>query len=199
MPMSAVESDLLVLEERVEQRVFRDWREAGEALERIRDERMYEPEYPSFRAYVERRFEMHRQTAYSYIRAAVVARDLASCDAALRLPQRHAAMLYRFPDADTRYALARTIAPLSFREATRVVLDYPKEHGSSPARPPKHDADKSLSEFSRALHTLRTLDESKLAERIAQLDSDAEMALDKEVRVVMRRLSRTRKAKRATA
>jgi hypothetical protein len=73
-----------------------------------------------------------------------------------------------------------------------------EKHDSRP-RPPKHDADEILSNLSKALRTIRMLDESKLAERIAQLDPDAEVELDKEMRTVIRRLTRTRSARGATA
>jgi hypothetical protein len=60
LPLDVRVTDLVDLEELVEQRVLRDWRDAGEALERIRDERLYEPEYRSFKAYIEGRYQIHR-------------------------------------------------------------------------------------------------------------------------------------------
>src|SRR5438876_8953918 len=104
------------LEREAEEGIFSDYVRAGDALTEIRDERLFEPEgFSSFKDYVEARFEIHPSTATSLIQAADVAHDL-SRDNALRLPQRHARLLYRF-DSGTRAEYAVEIASMSFREA----------------------------------------------------------------------------------
>jgi hypothetical protein len=157
------ENDLVALEERVERTLFKEWRAAGEALEQIRDGKLWKPEYSSFKEYVKRRWKIHRGTAYSYIWAADVMSDLEAAavsshdDTDLKLGLKHAALLYRF-DSGTRCVLAPIIARLSFRDATEFLLDYmADEEDEEHAGTPDHEPDRLLSALGDSLHTLKLL------------------------------------------
>ena len=181
-------TDLALWEERVERGFFRDWREAGDALEQIRDNSLYQPEYANFREYVEKRYGIHRATAYSYIHAAAVARDLSSRDDTLNLPQRHAAILFRF-DADTRYEVAKEIQFLSFRHAMHAVLERAEEEPSERGKGPEHERDRLLRALSDAVRTIRHLvDETDLLGRITGLRPDARANLDRKLTAAIKRL-----------
>jgi hypothetical protein len=88
MHLSSADDGFREAEQRVEQGVFKDYREAGEAFRQIRDEKQeqWRPAYGTWTHYLEVRFGMCRQTAAYMIRAAEVAADLSSRDDTLRLP-----------------------------------------------------------------------------------------------------------------
>jgi hypothetical protein len=190
--MAVNDDRLAILEERVERGLFRDWRETGEALEQIRDEKLYRPQYPSFRAYVEGRYEMHRGTAYGFIQAADVMRDLSSRDDTPNLPQRHAQLLYRF-DTETRVEVAREIALLSFREASLVVIERAATATPSFANPEddiERDAELELLDY--ALRAILGLNEQRLRERLDGIDAKSRHKLDRSISEAIRRLGNAR-------
>ena len=131
------EERFAALEKRAERGLFRDYRNAGEALRELRDEQRacWEPEYGSWGQYIEKRWGISRQHAYFLIQGSEVAKDLSSGDDAPLLPGRHAALLYRFKDTDLRRKLAVEIAPLNFRRANAHVISVFSSLANDSARP----------------------------------------------------------------
>jgi hypothetical protein len=121
--MLAHSRDLPELEERIQQGLYRDYVETGEALAEINDRKLYRLTEPkrTFAEYVQVRFGCARQTAYEYMNAAAVAVDL-SARSDIHLPLRHARLLYRF-DSDTRLRIPREIRNMTFREASAFVIE----------------------------------------------------------------------------
>jgi hypothetical protein len=180
------------LEERIEVSLYTDWVEAGERLAQIRDEELFRPDYASFREYLERRFNVHRATGYSYIQSSAVARDLATSGEDTRLPQRHCQLLYRF-NTETRALLAPRIAGLSFREATRFVLDWLEDEGQARRRKPRHEPHLVLAALHRLLREIRALEPQLVEDARSQLDTDATRALDADLAAASRKLRELRR------
>lgn len=161
------------LEQTVERTLFTDFREAGEALAEIRDGRLYREDFGSFAAYVEGRFSIHRTTAYGLIQAATVAADLESARADIRLPARHAQLLYRF-SSNERLRVARKIEGMSYREAARFVIDQAvPEQASSGGNRASHYRLECVERVSEALSALLAIEQSDVRAALSWLDPNA--------------------------
>jgi hypothetical protein len=113
--------ELARLEARAEAGFFSDYREAGSALSRIKDSGAWKARAASWGKYIEETFGISRQHSYSVMNAALVAEEVSAADDKIRLPQRHAAMLYVFNDSEERVRLAREIQHLKQSDAFEVV------------------------------------------------------------------------------
>jgi hypothetical protein len=110
---------LTELERRLE-RALREQRgsyvQAGALFKSIRDNGS---DGRPFREYVQDRWDVSVKTAYALIQASDVASSLPDD---IHLPQHHAQLLFRF-DQKMRMRIAKKIAPMSAREATRHVME----------------------------------------------------------------------------
>ena len=91
--------------------------EVARALLEIRDSRLYRLTHPTFEGYVGERFGLARRTAYGYLEAAAVARNVPS-EAQLTLS--HLRALAPLP-AEAQAALAPAISEMTVVEARRVI------------------------------------------------------------------------------
>lgn len=159
------------LERRAEQGLYRDYQQAGEALRAIRDGGLYRATHRGFGAYVEERFGCARSTAYALIQAAEVAADLSARSDTVRVPARHAQLLFPFP-SDVRLALANVIGPLTVREAQALVLTLVSGDATA-RRQPRHERDlvRRARAVARRVCELRV---ERVAAAIAALDDDGE-------------------------
>jgi hypothetical protein len=189
LPLEDERSELDELEKRIERGFRRDWREAGEALREVHDSKLYLGEFPSFAAHVEARFEVHRTTAYDYMNAAEVAAEV-SARADIQLLQRHAELLYRSKDSDTRVNLARRIAMLSAREAAAVVRDAERPEGppSASTRGLVHERDPAIAAVADVARACLDLDAVDVARALETLEPEASDKLRQELARAARRL-----------
>jgi hypothetical protein len=184
-------------EQRVEASLYRDYREAGEALREIRDEReaQWLPLYGSWTRYLDGRLGICRQTAAYMIRAAEVAADLSSRDDTLRLPARHANLLARFEDSEIRLNLAIKIQHLTFKEAARLVIDFSSElmDTATPAPPPKasrnDERSEALMQLDGILRGCKALDKESLAHASSRLGDQQRRRLARRVNAAARTLN----------
>jgi hypothetical protein len=110
--------------ERIVERGMREFVNVGLAMERIRDGRLYRPEFLTFEEYLDKRWGFARSTGYGYIRAAEVAERVRTCGH--RLPsQRHAEILAPLPPHQ-QVALAPEVAKLSVLDAKALVKRHRK-------------------------------------------------------------------------
>lgn len=89
----------------------------GEALAKVRDERLFRAAYPTFEAYARDRWGWGRTVAYRYIEAAEVQANVVT---SLLPTVEHGHMLAAF-SPDQQRDLAPAIAELTVREARKVV------------------------------------------------------------------------------
>jgi len=100
---------------------MRSFVEVGNALAEVRDGGLYRSHYRTFEAYVADRWGWTRSAAYKYIDAAEVQDNVLP---GVQLPTlSHAAMLAAFSTEQQR-AIAPEIAPLSVKDATKVVKQH---------------------------------------------------------------------------
>ncbi len=113
------------------------WYDASLGLRQIRDEKLWQREHKSFKSYCTNRWG--RSTAYGLIWAGNV-KDSLSARADTRalsrdLPQRHCELLYKFKNEDDRARIAKLIAPLTHKQAARVVTDeFERLNGKRPKK-----------------------------------------------------------------
>lgn len=88
--LSATEYDELTLHEKTISRGLHTFIEVGEALQQIRDKRLYRTEFESFEGYCRLKWGMGRQYAYRLIGGAEVAGNLVSSIGDTALPSREA-------------------------------------------------------------------------------------------------------------
>lgn len=185
------------LEKRADRGLFRDYRDAGEALRQIRDEERpcWQPRYGSWSKYIEERWGISRQHANYLIQAAEVAADLSSCDDAPPLPARHAALLHRFAATEIRRQLAGEIAPLNFRQASaRVIAVFASlEKGTSRPKParrkPLRARKRPLSDLDVVLNACLKLELQATAAALLQLDEHRRKRVLRDIRKASRRLA----------
>lgn len=169
------------LEKRAESALYKDYREAGEALKQIRDEEQacWRPLHGSWERYCRERWGISRQHACYLIQGAEVARDVSSRDDAPRLPLRHSTLLYRFKQPAVRRELAALIAPMTFREATRYVVDATTKSSGDTGRQTVRGSDQPtvLVDLEVLLTSCRRLDLGAVSRAISFLDKRRRNAL----------------------
>jgi hypothetical protein len=148
-------------------RSYDSYRDAGAAFKTIRDQHLYkERGFDSFSEYVAVVHEMSVKTAYEEIRASEVADDLPTT---IRLPQRHAQLLWRF-DRKRRREIAKEIRTMSARDATGHVLRRWQElTGQRKPRRRKQEPGSELRKFMRAIRELPGCDAALVEEELAGL------------------------------
>jgi hypothetical protein len=139
------------------------YRDCGQLFRTVRDEKLFrEAGYRSFRDYVSERWDMSVKTAYAFIQAADVAKDIT-----IPLPQHHAQLLFRF-NRQTRKRLAREIQSLSARDATnRVLQEIGGRPGGRKRKPPEPMTE--LRRFMSAIQTVIACDVQAVDVAIAAL------------------------------
>jgi hypothetical protein len=200
------EERFAALERKAERGLFRDYRDAGEALRQLRDEERacWEPEYGTWGEYIEKRWGISRQHTYFLIQGSEVAKDLSSCDDAPALPARHAALLYRFKDTDIRRRLASEIAPLNFRQANAHVISVFSSLANGTARPkprrrkPLRASRRPLSELDVGLNACLNLELHPTAAAIRQLDEHRQKRVLRDIRKASRQLAELDRMVRAS-
>ncbi len=83
------------------------YQQIGSALKRIRDQRLYRADYPSFEAYCEIRWELQKAQAYQYIDAATVAKNLIEQRALCEKKNKASKILDALPNKSQAYVLAK--------------------------------------------------------------------------------------------
>jgi NAD(P)H-dependent FMN reductase len=195
MHSSSADDGFYEAEQRVETSLYRDYREAGEALRQIRDEQRarWLTLYGTWTHYLNERLGICRQTAAYMIRAAEVAADLSSRDDTLRLPARHANLLARFDDSEVRLNLAIKIQHLSFKEAARLVIDFSKELMNKttttlPKAGRNDERSEALAQLDGILRSCRALDTASLAQAASRLEDGQRRRLERRVKAAARKL-----------
>lgn len=103
---------------------MRSFVEVGTALAVIRDDRLYRASHRTFEAYVADKWGWNRSTAYKYIYASDVQ---ATCSDVATLPTiEHGYLLSAFSEGQQR-KIAPQVAPLSVRDARKVVKQFRDE------------------------------------------------------------------------
>jgi hypothetical protein len=187
-------------EDRVEQGLYRDYVEAGEAFRQIRDEQQeqWRPTYDTWARYVEERHGICRQTAAYMIRAAEVAVGLSSRDDTLRLPVRHANLLGRFRDPEVRFELAKKIRPLTFSEAMHVVIDFSNELLNTTtaglSKPGRGERCESLAQLDAIVRGCASLDKASLGRAASRLGDERRRRLARKAAAAGRSLTQLSEA-----
>jgi hypothetical protein len=164
--------------------------EVGDALAQVRDEKLYLPEYTSFRDWVEQRLGVARSVPYAYISGAEVLRDLSRYPdtAHIRLTVWFAELLYRF-DSHTRRELAPTISSLSYEKARKLVKarSAADQQQQLPKRP-EHVPDPLVVAVGMATKTLVELPLRDTKQAVDRLDHDSWRKLYEQIALAQRRL-----------
>jgi hypothetical protein len=167
--------------------------EAGQALARIRDLRLYRVEYRTFEDYCQQRWRMERAHAYRLVEAAAVYGNLSPMGDILPANERQIRPLTRLDPDQQREAWeqAALTAPngrITAAHVDRVANDlYPRERGPGPA--PALPAPAEMpADLTPEQHEIRRLQQAEQALRAAY-DAAIERAQDAE-----RRLETTRQA-----
>jgi hypothetical protein len=105
-----ITKDLMRREEAIEIKLMsiRDsWREIGAELTVIRDQRLYQPHYPSFETYLDKRWNMSRSRGYQLVQAVEIVDLLLSTTVDTPLPATEAAAREYAPIKDDPKAMAK--------------------------------------------------------------------------------------------
>lgn len=120
--------ELRRLETRVELGLKAFW-EIGQALNQIRDKRLYRENYKTFEEYCITRWEMCRRSAYQLISAAMVVENVRNCAQILPLNEAQARPLTALPPEQQREAWAKVVSTAPSGKVTAVhVAQVAKEY-----------------------------------------------------------------------